>query len=223
MIDHLSGKIIKKTANFVIISAQGVGYGVAIGPSTFCDLPKESNEVELWIHTRVREDALNLYGFCSYEDKLTFEILLSVNKVGPKVALAILSVLSRSDLLLMLETEDTRILETVPGIGKTLAHKILFELKSKKSKIAMLDVSMNQKFNPQNLSSLEPDLDTWHDISSALENLGYKNAEVQRCIKHLRGSMIGGDFSTLLKAALASLQQGKLHATSQEKAPLEIF
>src|SRR3989338_5433184 len=117
MIEFLQGIVTRRLPTGVILNVQGVGYGVDLPLPTLCALPEEGKPCSLWIYTRVREDAIKLFGFSTFEDRQAFSVLLNVSGVGPKVALAILSTLSIAQLKSAVETRQTHVLETVPGIG----------------------------------------------------------------------------------------------------------
>lgn len=224
MIEHLRGKVLKKTLTNVVVDVNGVGYAVALDSKTLFTIPREGCEVCLWIHTRVREDLFQLFGFLRYEDKQLFEQLLGVNKVGPKVALAIMSEVDIQSLLLMIENGDVRSMQSVPGVGKTTATKILVELSSKKKKIeGLLDPKMLYNTDTGRSSSNSDNV-KWSELESALTNLGYKSTEVSKTLRFLKKEEPALELESLLKMALLSIQ-GKTTARTSfvEPNPLDLF
>jgi Holliday junction DNA helicase RuvA len=176
MIALLTGQIAFKSLDHVIIDVGGVGYRLSVPLTTFYALP-ESGEVRLHIHTQVREDAINLFGFQTLEDKELFKLLLSISGVGPKVAINILSHLSASDLRQALMTSDVARLSGIPGIGKKTAERLSLELRDKVAEAATSDGGDTiVQPSPGNL------LD---DAVSALINLGYKEKQARQAVTTL--------------------------------------
>lgn len=130
MIGMLRGKIIAKTTSGILVDVHGVGYKVLVNSRLFSHLIVDQESV-LYIHTLVREDALDLYGFETHEDLLLFELLISVSGVGPKSALGVFSVGSRSEIVNAIAQADVSFFTTVPRLGKKNGQKIIIELKNK--------------------------------------------------------------------------------------------
>lgn len=130
MIGYLKGKIISAKPTQIILEVNGVGYLVNISISTFEKI-SDQNEISLFIHTHVREDALSLYGFYTEAEKEMFELLISISGIGPKVALSILSGISVDELQNAIQTENVSRLVSVPGVGRKTAERVVLELKSK--------------------------------------------------------------------------------------------
>ncbi|MGA7289629.1 MAG: Holliday junction branch migration protein RuvA, partial [Terriglobales bacterium] len=131
MIAHLRGTLLAKHPNQAIVEAQGVGYDVAISVPTFTELPAAGVEVALHIHTHVREDALNLYGFLRLAEKQLFEKLLTVSGIGPKLAITILSGMAADEMVGAIRGGDIARLTRIPGIGKKTAERMVLELRDK--------------------------------------------------------------------------------------------
>jgi len=131
MIGSLKGKIVLKTDKSLIIETGGVGYKVSVSPDVLSKTSKIGDEVFLFIHTHVREDALDLYGFLNLEDLNFFEMLLNVSGIGPRSALAILGVATIETLRRAIGTGDTSYLTKISGIGRKTAEKIVIELRDK--------------------------------------------------------------------------------------------
>src|SRR5262245_30560348 len=132
MIAHLSGKLIQKQPNSIIIeTGGGVGYELIVPLSTFYDLGEIGAEVSLRVHTYLREDALQLYGFRTEREKRLFLLLITVSGIGPKLAITALSGLSAEELIQAIRASDLARLVAIPGVGKKTAERILVELKDK--------------------------------------------------------------------------------------------
>src|SRR5450432_1888801 len=131
MIAFLRGVLLEKHPNQVIVDVSGVGYDVIIPVSTFSSLPEAGREVQLRIHTHVREDILALFGFLTNSEKVLFEKLTSVTGIGPKLAITVLSGLPVADLVGAIRGGAVEALVRVPGIGKNTAERIILELKDK--------------------------------------------------------------------------------------------
>lgn len=215
MIERLQGKCCARLAHGVILDVQGVGYGISMPLSSLCEIKPSDDIVTVWTYTYVREDTLKLFGFLTYEERHAFEILLSVNGVGPKVAMAILSTLGVSGLKRALTSERAGTLEVVPGVGPRLAERILVEMKSKVKKLSVpVPVELSGEAIARHTAqsgAVEPvhkpeDLfeSIVEDIRSALENLGFKDKDINQAIKDI-SSETSTDFGELMKKALSAL------------------
>ena len=137
MIGHLKGKIITKNPPEVLIEVGGIGYEVLCPMSTFYELDNLTEDVLLFTHLSIKEDAHTLFGFITKDEKSVFRELIRVNGVGPKVALAILSNLSVHSLVECISTEDSDLLAKTPGIGKKTALRLIVELKDRLIKVEL--------------------------------------------------------------------------------------
>ncbi len=170
MIGSIKGKIILKTEKFVIVETSGLGYKVSVSPDTLSKAKKTGEEIMLWIHTHVREDILDLYGFKEREELEFFEMLIGVSGIGPKGALSILGIASIDTLKRAIGTGDTSYLTKISGIGKKTAEKIVIELRDK----------ISNKMKGENAGpSLQGELDTLE----ALKSLGYSQNEAREALK----------------------------------------
>ncbi|MHB8658672.1 MAG: Holliday junction branch migration protein RuvA [Solirubrobacteraceae bacterium] len=131
MIALVCGKVAVRRADHVVVDCGGVGYRLAVSTQTLHQVPAVGNEVLLHSHLVVRDDALALYGFATEEERELFLLLLSVQSVGPKVALAVLSAGPPRELLAALAAGDSARFQAVPGIGKRTAERIIVELREK--------------------------------------------------------------------------------------------
>ena len=194
MIAHLRGTLLEKHPHQAIVECQGVGYDVAIPVSTFTRLPDPGLEVRLRIHTSVREDAIQLFGFFTAEEKQLFEKLTSVSGIGPKLALTALSGLPPADLAAAIRGGEVTQLTRIPGVGKKTAERMILELRDK---LDLLLPSDGPKSIP--VSLLSP-LDA--DIVSALVNLGSSRPAAEAAVRKARSTVTGDDFEPLFRKAL---------------------
>lgn len=130
MIGHLKGKIISAKPTRILLDVNGVGYLVNISINTF-ERISDKSEISLYIHTAVKEDSITLYGFFTESEKEMFELLISVNGIGPKIALSILSGIKTDDLKSAIYSSDVSRIISIPGIGRKTAERMVLELKSK--------------------------------------------------------------------------------------------
>lgn len=199
MIAMLNGKIAYKSPDHIILDVNGVGYRVLIPFSTYYELPEEGGTASLHIHTSVREDAIQLYGFRTRLEKTFFQLLISVTGVGPKLARDILSNIQPGPLAQALVQGDIHKLSTIPGIGKKTAERLVLELKDKAGK---LDLSLLPVTETRQI----PAEDVAGDVVSALLNLGYKEPQVRKALAGLDAAG-GVTVEGLLKQALKILMK----------------
>lgn len=192
MIGSIKGKIIFKDEKFVIVETNGVGYKINVSEDTLSNLilqsnsgQKETNEfVSFWIHTHVREDTLDLYGFLDYEELRFFEMLINVSGIGPKGAQGILSVAPVNTLKTAIKTSDISYLTKISGIGKKTAEKIILELKDK-VKVETTNISIQSEL----------------DALEALKSLGYTQYDAREALKKVSSQ----DTNTKVREALKIL------------------
>ena len=197
MIAHLKGHLNYKSPEHSIVDVNGVGYKVFTPLSTYYALPPTGKIVSLRIHTRVREDDIKLFGFLTEEEQTIFEKLITINKVGPKLALGILSGMSPADLLTAVMNKDAARLSAIPGVGKKTAERLALEMKDK-----LADLTLDMEHQPD-ANSQEG---FYEDALSALVNLGYKKPQAEKALK-LTYDENGKDSSleNLIKASLNNL------------------
>ena len=174
MIANLKGKLTHKSPLEIVVDVNGVGYQVFVSLTTFYALPKLGNEVFLGIHTHMREEALKLFGFYTVDEKKIFEKIITVNKVGPKLALTILSGMPPADLMTAIDSNDVDKLSTIPGIGRKTAERLILEMRDKLARLPL-------KFSLTEESLLRSGL--FDDALSALMNLGYKKNPAEQALK----------------------------------------
>ena len=195
MIARISGKLVQKKPSQVVVDVNGVGYGLSVTLATFYSLPEVGGQVTLHVHTIVREDAITLYGFLAMGEREVFERLISVNKIGPKMAASILSGIPFGELAGAVKRKDIARLSMVPGVGKKTAERLCVELADK---LDTLEHAVADAGEVEESSLL-------NDTVEALVSLGYNRQEAMRSAKTvLRGDSVK-DIQSAVKTALAEL------------------
>ncbi|MBT5016434.1 Holliday junction branch migration protein RuvA [Candidatus Peregrinibacteria bacterium] len=174
MIAHLSGKCLSKSEKFLIIDVQGVGYRVSV-PTNLLEKAENHLPLKLHIHTVVREDDLSLYGFAKEEELRLFETLISVNGVGPKIALELFTS-PLEEIQAAILSENVYALTQIPGIGKKTAERIILELKEKIAPLAK-DLAVEKANLPKEVPE---------EAVHALLGLGYKRGDINRVFRSLK-------------------------------------
>ena len=200
MIALLTGKIACKSPDSVILDVNGVGYRVQIPFSTFFALPEDGATLTLNIHTNVKEDAINLYGFLTPQEKHFFQLLITVSGVGPKLAKDILSNIQPNELSSALCRGDIVRLSAIPGIGKKTSERLVLELKEKVIKLGLGGES------GRDATLSKQDRSVRDDVASALINLGYKEAIVTKTLSEF-DTDVDASMETVLKLALKRLMK----------------
>jgi holliday junction DNA helicase RuvA len=173
MIAFLEGELYEKRPEYVILKVAGVGYQTFIPLSTFYQLPEPPVQVALYVYTHVQTDTLQLYGFATQDEKQTFIKLLAIPRVGPKLALGILSGISPQDLAQALAKNDIKRLSAIPGLGRKSAERLVVELKGKLTPAGPHLPS----------AAAGPQGSIWDDALSALINLGYSRALAEEALR----------------------------------------
>jgi Holliday junction DNA helicase RuvA len=181
MIASLTGRLAFKAPTHLILDVQGVGYEAYIPLSTYYGLPNLSDNISLSVHTHVREDAIQLFGFLTSQEKDAFVLLTSVSGVGPKLALSVLSALPVPDLVAAIQSGDVEKLTTVPGIGHKSASRLVLELKDKVGKL-------QPGFVPAGEAPRQGQDAIFDDALSALVNLGYRPQDAKDALKRVKQS-----------------------------------
>jgi Holliday junction DNA helicase RuvA len=173
MIAKLSGVLAHKTPGEIVVDAGGVGYQVLVSLGVFYRLPEVGKPVSLFIHTHLREDALQLFGFLDMEEKHLFLLLNGVAGIGPKLAITILSGIPTGELASALRGADQVKLLSIPGVGKKLAERMVVELRDKLPAYAA----------GADGQARVPEL--MQDAVSALVNLGYRQSEAEKAVRQV--------------------------------------
>lgn len=200
MIAHITGKLLHKQPNAVVIDVGGVGYELTVPLSTFYDLGESGAEVSLRVFTYVREDALQLFGFRTDLEKQLFLLLTSVTGIGPKLAITLLSGMSADDLIRAIRDNELARLTSIPGVGRKTAERLVVELRDKVAKLALAQgAAAPSEYPARGVSALSDDL------VSALINLGYQKAAAEKAVAGVMREQPDARFETVLKQALARL------------------
>jgi holliday junction DNA helicase RuvA len=184
MIASLTGRLAFKAPTHLVLDVHGVGYEVLIPLSTYYGLPNLSESTSLSVHTHVREDAIQLFGFLTSQEKDAFVLLTSVSGVGPKLALSLLSALPVSSLVSAIRSGDVEKLTTVPGIGTKSAGRLVLELKDKVEKLHTGAASAHE-------SASQGQDAIFDDALSALVNLGYRPQDAKDALKQVKKATTG--------------------------------
>ena len=199
MIASLTGILRFKSPGHITVEVNGVGYRVFIPLSTFYELADEGCAIALNVYTAVREDAIHLYGFRTPEEKQLFELLLSVNGIGPRLAINLLSGISSAEFIRAVFTEDRQTLTKIPGVGKKMAERMILELRDRVVKLAPQETREETK----SAGSLDA---VREDALSALVNLGYKKSTAKTVVDRILDDAGEGlTLEGILKRALKEL------------------
>ena len=202
MIGRLQGLLVERFDDgHCILDAGGVGYEVHVPPRTLARLPAPPEAVVLHVHTHVREDAFTLYGFASPGDRNAFRLLITVNGVGPRLALAVLGQMDASELALALHRGEKSRLQSIPGLGKKTAERLLIDLHDK------LPLPEGPGAPPVGPARPAPDQpESVRTVARALVQMGFGKSEAERAVTEAAaepGCDLG--FETLLRRALGAL------------------
>ena len=196
MIAHLSGLLVEKHLQRLIVDVGGVGYDVLVPLSTMYAIGDPGAKVALRIHTHVREDALQLFGFATPLEQQLFERLISVSGIGPKLGLSVLSGIEPEELMRAIRASDVARLTRIPGVGRKTAERLVLELKDRLPQTDV--VSPDVPF-------VAPGDDVRDDLLSALVNLGYHRANVEKTVDKVLQGAEDRSFEPLLRSTLKLL------------------
>jgi Holliday junction DNA helicase RuvA len=197
MIGLLRGKLLHKQAPDLLLDVGGVGYELLASMTTFFDLPEINNEVTLYTHLIVREDAHTLYAFSSVKERALFRVLLKVNGVGPKMALAIVSGMTAEEFAQRVHANDVTGLTKLPGVGKKTAERLIIEMRDRLAKPGDNDIqgSLSTSKSVRNLED---------EAVEALISLGYKPTQASQMVAKFSSSELSVE-EIIRKALKASL------------------
>ncbi|MCI0665780.1 MAG: Holliday junction branch migration protein RuvA [Acidobacteria bacterium] len=203
MIAQITGKLSLKNPNCIIVDVGGVGYELNVPLSTFYDLGEIGSETSLRVYTHVREDTLQLFGFRTESEKKLFLLLMTVSGIGPKLAITVLSGLSTEELIQAIRLNDLARLVSIPGVGKKTAERMVVELKDKVATIAPPGLEERSA----RVGSTGSGDSFREDLISALINLGYSKALVEKSVLALLRETPDMSFETALKKSLRMLSK----------------
>ena len=196
MIASLAGTLAEKSTERLVVDVGGVGYLVHVSLRTFIDLPPAGASVRLLVHTEVREDAIELFGFAEPRERALFHLLRKVKGLGPRTSLAVLSGMPVGDLLAAIAGGDASRLQTIQGVGKRFAERIVVECREAAAVLAAGNGSVPHKVPMPLPGPLE-------EAVSALVNLGYRRAEAERAVERFAGN--GASLEDVIRGALQGL------------------
>jgi Holliday junction DNA helicase RuvA len=199
VIAFLRGRVFDKQPNRIIVDVNGVGYEVLVPLSTFYEVGAEGSEISLRVHTHVREDTLQLYGFLTDLERQVFERLIGISGIGPKLAIAVLSGMETRELIVAVQRADVARLTGIPGIGKKTAERIVLELKDRLAQLAVTPV--------EETMAVSSDDRLKADLLSALQNLGYHRPQAERAIDAALAGVGDAGFEHALRGALRELMK----------------
>lgn len=202
MIAFIQGELCEVGQDTIIVACQGIGYEIQVPVSVAQSLPDPGNRVKIYTYTYVREDALGLFGFLTRDDLTVFKLLITVNGVGPKAALAILSSMTADELRFAILDEDAKAISKAPGIGPKTAKRMIIELKDKLDLESMIDNHGDS--STYAAGNAEAAASVRDEVIMALTALGYSNTEAVRAVRAVSGAD-EMDSETLLKQALKKI------------------
>ncbi len=196
MIGYLRGKILDAGPDSLLLDVGGVGYQLAIPLSTYSELDRSdrAESVGLFVHTHVRADAIELFGFWTARERSLFALLIGVSGIGPRLARVVLSGMAAEELVRAIASENAVQLATIPGIGKKTAQRMVIELKDKVLDLG-IDLAGSVAFSPDD------------DLLAALVNLGYRSGDAEKALAKARRETPDADPEDLLRASLNFLSR----------------
>jgi len=202
MYAYIKGEVAEIGDTSIVIDNNGIGYNITVPGSVTESGISIGDEVKIYTHFAVREDAMQLYGFISKDDLAMFRLLLNVNGIGPKAACAILSGLSADDLRFAVLSDDAASIAKAPGVGRKTAQKIILELKDK---VDLQDAFELKAAHTEEKISKNMGNSNETEAVMALTALGYSNTQALRAVKSVSGKQGVSSVEDLLKAALKEL------------------
>lgn len=191
---YIKGTLVQKGDNYLVVDANGVGYMIYTSLTSLADVGETGRNVTMYTYLHVREDVMDLYGFATVEEKNMFMHLISVSGVGPKAALAILSVTTPAKFAVAVVTNDVKTITKASGVGPKMAQRVILELKDK-LKTEDFDIGMDEDIG-------EIPSDNKNEAISALIVLGYSPSDAQKAVKGIDGTL---NVEEIIKKALSSL------------------
>lgn len=202
MIAFIQGELCDAGQDMIVVACHGIGYEIQIPVSVAQVLPDPGNVVKIYTYTYVREDALGLFGFLTQDDLKIFKLLITVNGVGPKAALAILSAMTADELRFAILAEDAKAIAKAPGIGPKTAKRMIIELKDKLNLESMIEGHGDAEMSLSDPGDAAANVRD--EVIMALTALGYGNTEAVRAVRAVSGAD-EMDSETLLKQALKKI------------------
>ena len=206
MIAYISGKLLEKQANTVIVDVGGIGYEVTIPLSTFYEIGEVDSEISLRIYTHVREDALQLFGFQSEREKQLYLKLISVQGIGAKSGITMLSGMSADEIIVAIRTDNLARLTSIPGVGRKTAERMVIELRDKLNDLS--STAAQQQLSQASGGAGASVDSVYEDALSALTNLGYQRNAAEKALKQAVQEGTEMSVQKLLRKGLQLLAKG---------------
>lgn len=199
MISYIKGRLAEADDSIIVVETAGIGYNIMVPSSLISELPSVGNEVKIYTYLYIREDSVNLYGFISRDDLNVFKLLIGVSGIGPKGALAILSVMTPDDLRFAILSGDAKSISRAPGVGNKTAQRLIIELKDKLSLEDAFEIKRAKSTGGENAGSEVKD-----EAVQALVALGYSQSDALRAVNMTEITDASG-VEQVLKQALSKL------------------
>lgn len=201
MISYIKGELTEIMEDAIVVENNGIGFNIRVPATVISEFSVTGEQVKVYTYLQIREDAHSLYGFLTRDDLEIFKMLINVNGIGPKGALAILSTISPDDLRFAMLSDDVKLISSAPGIGAKTAQKLIIELKDK---IKLSDAFEQALAHQESSIGMSVDFSARNEAVEALVALGYGNAEALRAVKNIE-NIEEKDTETILKEALKRL------------------
>lgn len=201
MISYIKGELTEIMEDAIVVENNGIGFNIRVPATVISEFSVTGEQVKVYTYLQIREDAHSLYGFLTRDDLEIFKMLINVNGIGPKGALAILSTISPDDLRFAVLSDDVKLISSAPGIGAKTAQKLIIELKDK---IKLSDAFEQALAHQESSNGMSVDFSARNEAVEALVALGYGNAEALRAVKNIE-NIEEKDTETILKEALKKL------------------
>lgn len=201
MISYIKGELTEIMEDAIVVENNGIGFNIRVPATVISEFSVTGEQVKVYTYLQIREDAHSLYGFLTRDDLEIFKMLINVNGIGPKGALAILSTISPDDLRFAVLSDDVKLISSAPGIGAKTAQKLIIELKDK---IKLSDAFEQALAHQESSIGMSVDFSARNEAVEALVALGYGNAEALRAVRNIE-NIEEKDTETILKEALKRL------------------
>ena len=182
MISYIKGELTEIMEDAIVVENNGIGFNIRVPATVISEFSVTGEQVKVYTYLQIREDAHSLYGFLTRDDLEIFKMLINVNGIGPKGALAILSTISPDDLRFAVLSDDVKLISSAPGIGAKTAQKLIIELKDK---IKLSDAFEQALAHQESITGMSVDFSARNEAVEALVALGYGNAEALRAVKNI--------------------------------------
>ncbi len=200
MISYIKGKLTEVDDGIIVVENNGIGFNIHVPATVISSFSSIGDEVKVYTYLQIREDAHSLFGFLTRDDLNIFKMLINVNGIGPKGALAILSTISPDDLRFAILSDDARLISTAPGIGSKTAQKLILELKDK----IKLEEAFESYSSGVNAVKTDDVLVAKNEAVEALVSLGYGSTEAMKAVREVENAD-ELDSEEILKRALKKL------------------